>query len=286
MIDITQASKISMRALGTKLEACGKPEVRLCKEAIMADINKLDTIKEARDNETTSRNVDSTKKYLKMLLKHTDKPIELKWTTSTKNAVSIPLALRSVPLFNIEASDYVMLEQDSEIVYVDYSRVLELITYEASYRDVYCLTLDDVEQKMYDKDISSSGLTSVELLDDIIPSDILLEASKYKVEDSRYLAFGADRLFDYFQTEVKRRGKYLDYVSWIESSEASMMLLILNDVLTRQSIAKLPCELLTVGKRHLVFKAKKGTDITQIADDAAVRIFGRRFIVKPKITIL
>lgn len=265
---------------------CTNVEIDL--EQVLHDRTRLE--KELRQ-EKSSLNKENLRKAIKWLSLIHDKAskehglLEYCWSYAEgKGLRSYPIEVRDIEEYGIHFIDYIKADiQKNKIMRIDYTTLANLIAFEMMHRDLG-YSAKDIELILKDIGIISINNPSVllkEIHKEHINSYMLSKITK--ANSSPYILLGYRKMTDYFNIGEYSINSYKDAV---ESSCKHAILLILErtlEKLIKEGIEYSICAV-TNTEIELIFNVKKDVDIS-IAESAVLRIFGRRFEVRPKIQI-
>lgn len=281
MIYIKQTDKVDKKVLGAYLEKLGKTKYNLDCESIGDDIKKL---KDRRVGLKGNKliNIDRVIKYLELLLKEAKKgEFSSMWVLNGNKVESIPIEIRDVKMFGINVNDYIRVG-DKRIITIDYSSVLDLMTFEISYRD-FGYTMDEVEDKL--KGLSSLAVYPMSKIEELLDKNEYEVGLSLMVEDTPYISVdisgnNKNDMYDYFGNLVDE-SKY--YTNMLKSSRDIIMSIILTNILGRILEAGKGVEILGVFESGISLRVD--SDISKLIDTVVIRVFGRKFEVEPKVEI-
>lgn len=279
MISIQQNSKLDRVRLSNNLDKYGVTEYKFSEQSIQDDIDKLTRAEDA-SKRIKAENIRRTKKYLTHVLNKAYKgKVKVNWTLSGNEITSIPIEIRKIKMFGIQATDYITLENEA-VLSIDYSRLIDMLAFEIAYRD-FGFTGEDIENKL--SDISIVGVYSSDILFD----RGLIEENTYDVtlgmmiDDTPYMSVDKATKFDYFGNAVET-DKF--YRGIIESTREIAMSIIVQDMLSKVSKQNIRVEIAAVYEDSVYLILPDGKDESTaqlLAEPVVARVFGRRFEVQP-----
>lgn len=290
MVEISQTVSLDIHKISNIIGKFSRAEYEFSGDAIRDDIAKLEKIASKYKAKNTLINAANTTKYLERLLKKSNKRVRLVWGFDEKKRQvrSVPIEMLSIPMFDINTYDYIVLDKSKKLVNIDYQELLNLMVFEASYRDLMDydkhVSLQEVDDKLHDAGINVIGVYDTDRLNGIIPDNIYRDAKVCRIEDSRYVSLDKSIMYDYFNNEVEiKTGRKLYYADWIQSSGNTAMALILKSILSTASACKVDIQIAGVSDTTLSFVVNRSFDMNKIIEDVRVMIFGRKFRVKPRV---
>lgn len=288
MVDISQTVELDKSKVTNALAKFARASYTFSKSAIQDDIDKLDKLKSRYKGKVAQKNIASSRKYLEWLLKKSNRTINLMWVfdRDTRKIESLPIEMVSLPMFDMNTYDYIILDKDKKLVSIDYKELLSLMVFEASYRDLGgeddTISLEEMDNRLYEAGINIADINSTDKLDGIIPSTIYKDALVCMIEDSRYV--NKEVMIDYFNNEIDMpRNKKLYYRDWVQSSGYTSMAICLKDILSKASNSRVDLQIAGVTDTTISLVVDRDLDVSKLVDDVKVMIFGRKFRVVPKV---
>ena len=264
----------------------GEISISLNEDTIKDDIEKYKEqyvkIKEkGRASKNHLENIEKIIKYLQGLLSKSQKDnLSIKWVVDKNIVKSYPIEIKSIPEYKLQATDYININQDEEIVYMDYTELADIIAFELMYRDLG-ETRETLENKLENIGIisvyDSNELTKYFEESPYALSKLLrIGKSPYKNTDNELLSYFGDKAF--------KTGRYLEPVRY---SCMYAMTLIVEDILKSSIESSIKIRLCGICDTGIyIIKSKEDKAIMNILqDNVCIRALGRKFEVKPKIAI-
>ena len=190
------------------------------------------------------------------------------------------IELRHIPEYNIEMTDYISVDS-GHLVRIDFKNVFEIIAVEMMYRDLG-ETMETMEEKLDDLGITGIYPAS-ELLKHFDESALLL-SKQFKIGDSPYAARNLSDNIEYFGTQRFKTKYYRDIVGY---SVKHALTIIAKSILSKLQASNIDYKLCSLNDNGVYFITNyANTDLDIILGDSVnIRAFGRRFEVKPKVTV-
>jgi hypothetical protein len=213
----------------------------------------------------------------------------LKWKLEHWKLISDPIELYSFDPYNIRLTDYITLD-DNKLIKIDYKDAFELIAFEMMHRDMGFDTWD-IDDKL--SDIGIASIANAKVVLDIMDDSALYCSKIYKIGDSQYATKDGEMSWDYFGTAYDKdetaftSGRYLECVNRSIDMVICLITRSLIENFTSNSVKFDICALNEDGIYFLVDDTKVNINniISNTVESVIVRVFGRKFEVKPKITI-
>jgi len=281
MIILKQDTRLDRQKLESLLNKYGHVEYTFNSQLIQDDIDKIDSwIAEAK----TSLRLENLKKikcYLNGLLKKSYKKVEVSWVLMNNAIVSLPVEIRKLRLFNIQATDYMVSTNDS-IIALDYIEVLNIIATELAYRDLD-FTNEFIENEL--KDIGLITIYDSKVLQNIIDDRAYDKVMVMRIGDTAYMAPNRKEIYTYFGDSLEYDGAYRKVLT--ESCNTAISIIVMN-LLSKINSMGADVKVYAVFEDSVYFSVPDGrnADIEQVlTTPIVVRAFGRKFEVKPKVQI-
>ena len=258
------------------------------RDIVQKDLDRLNLIAKSPKNKFDKANIKALIKYLTKLLGSLDEKnyLELCWCDDKDMLLSTyPLNLIKEPTYGINSSDYISVGDTESLLEIDTTDIADLIAFEFMYRDLG-ETHDTVEELL--KKCGIIGFEKATMLTNIFKQngDRMFELSKtLGVEDSPYYNQEEKFMRDYFNS---RKFKEISYRDSVNYSARYANLVIADDIVKRLSKLDINCELVMLGATGLTMIIPKriGLDIKRdLIDSISIRIFGRRFVVEPTVSV-
>lgn len=250
-------------------------------DSVKLDIDVMETKLLEPMSRIDKRNIKEVKGYIEKILSKTENNVlELAWSLEGSILKSYPVELMHIPEYNIEMTDYISITEGS-LVRVDYRDVLQIIAIEMMYRD-----LGEDSESMEDK-LDHIGITGIYPASELLKhfEDDAINLSKiFKVGDSPYRTQDRRIIFEYFGKKEFDGKVYRDCVGYSIKHALSIITLAIMERLTANNIQ---FQLCSVSDSGVYFVTENdGIEIAEILNESAVvRAFGRRFEVKPEVTV-
>lgn len=288
MIELTQYKLNSTDLCGafTKL---GEISVTMNKDIIKKDIDRLKAEMAATKNKYNKLNLEALVTYLTKLHKNIDSEsnFELCWNISKKDDLpyTYPVQLVNEPLYKINTSNYMEVGEKEKVVEIDLTDLADIIAFEFMYRDLN-ETHDTIEELL--KDCGIIGYQKSNLLTDFFKEngDHMYELSKTMlIEDSPYKSHETHMIKDYFYSKEFKSKSYRDVVDY---SCRYASTIIANSILKNSTHHGIDVKLIMTNATTITFIANIDDEFNiyeSLLGEISVRVFGRRFMIEPKISV-
>lgn len=238
-------------------------------------------------NKSDKSNIKGIITYLtKLRSKITNGVYQFTWMFEEFRTRAYPFDLRQFEEYKVNAVDYIELDSRS-LIKADYSEVFEIIAFEMMYRDLG-LTMKEMEDNLAHIGIATV-VDSIELTK-FIEEPALKLSQVLRIGDCPYASQDGSLAWDYFGLKATcsnnafTSGKYKDCVGLSINIAISLInKSILENLIDRSDGVDI-CALNSNGFYYRI-KGIDELDIKSIFEPVIVRAFGRKFEVKPKITI-
>lgn len=286
MITIQQ-SGYSMTGLGDLVSRFSKSRLILDKTAIDDDISRIrDKIKTTGISKSHKNNLEQIQKYLENLSKTVDSEggIELTWKYTKGRLSCSPISLLNCRPYKINAVDYINVGCQT-LFQIDYKDVYELIAFEMMYRDIG-ETHESMEERL--KNIGILTVSPSRIITDIFDGESPVEMSRYmKISDSPYATDNGRLSWDYFYSAGGEQTAFqsMTYKECTDKTFEIITLILTKSILgnfIKCGIQAQVCAIDTDGF-YIISTPDSREAIEKNLDSVVVRIFGRKFEVKPKI---
>lgn len=284
MIDLIQ-HKVAQSELSSSFNKLNEVSLSVNKELIQKDLSRLRKELEETQNKYNKANLKGLITYLEKLVRSINEEckLELCWVTSSNKEdlpYTYPIKFINEPLYNINTCNYIELESGEHVVEIDMIDLADLIAFEFMYKDLG-EDHNSIEELL--KDCGIIGYEKSDLLIDRFRenNDKMYELSKsMMIDDSPYKSVENKTIVDYFNSKTFKTKSYKDVVDY---SCRYANTVITNNIIKNYLHKDCNIKLLTVNARTITFitDSKNEVDI----DEIAIRIFGRRFIIEPKISV-
>lgn len=289
MIELIQ-HKTSSNELITPFTKLNEISINMNKDLIKKDINRLKEEVKTTKNKYNKHNLDYLIEYLNKLLKYinSESIFELCWDANKNGELpfTYPVQLINEPIYNINTSNYIEVGSNEKIIDIGLINLADIIAFEFMYKDLG-EDHDSIEKLLHNCGIV--GFEKADILLDLFKQndDKMYELSKTMlIEDSPYKSFETNRIIDYFHTKEFKAKAYREV---IEYSCRYASTVIASSIIKNTIQNNIDMKLLMVSATNiiLVINTSNEIDVTKdLLDEIAVRVFGRRFIVEPIISIL
>ena len=279
MIQIQQDMP-NLNGLESIINKNGEVQIAIDIDSVRLDIENMEEKIKTAFSKTDKKNMTAIKKYLEKMLSRTkDGVLEILWSTEEDVLKTYPIDITHIIEASIEMTDYIS-EENGHLVRVDYRDVLEIIAIEMMYRDLG-ETFNGMEEKL--SDIGITGIYPSSKLLKHFDCDAIALSKLFKIEDSAYYVKNANVVYEYFG---KKEFKTTRYKEPVEYSVKHALAILTQAILSRLGASNIPYKLCSVSDSGIYFITNSDVDIDKILNESAVvRAFGRRFEVKPKVTI-
>lgn len=282
MINIQQDTQ-DIVSIDSLLNKNGDILITIDTDTLQSDLDKLNDKLKNPMSKIDKANIESTITYLQTLIRKTRNNIlKLNWSTDDGILKSRPVELLHIPEYNIEMSDYISIS-GSKLVRVDYKNVFEIISIEMMNRDLG-ETMESMEEKL--KDLGITGIYPDTELLKYFEDNIYNLSKQFKVGESPYASRDRRNNIDYFNKK-KFEGKY--YRDMVEYSIRYALTIIAKSLLFKLGGNNIDFKLCSLSDSGIYFMTTasedSGLDTLINEESVVVRAFGRKFLVKPKITI-
>jgi len=281
---IRQDYKIDSRNINKLLSRYGKVQVGLNPQAITDDIERLKIKADNSKNKIYVKNCWRLVDYLKKLnrVATQNDTINLEFKYNGKFIVSDPIEVRKLDGFNVQTTDYFDL-MGKYVMTLDYSNLINGLALELGYYDLGYST-DEIEEKL--ADIGIVATYDSKDLGDLLEDSLYRTLYGLRIEDSSYLAPDGKSVYDYYGEKVTDR---ISYIGMLDSTARKTMAIITADVLTEALNNKYNVELAGVYEDSLVLLIPSECNTEEVSSKLGqpevARLFGRKFLFEPAITI-
>lgn len=249
-------------------------------DEIEKDINIL--MEKEPISRVDKKNINSVIAYLDNLIKRADgNNILLTWIMEDGLLKSYPVEFIHIPEYNIEMTDYIHIN-NGYLVRVDYKNVYNIIALDMIYRDLG-ESMESMETKL-----DNLGITGIYPDNELLKyfDENIYELSKQlKISDSPYASKDKKNNIEYFGRK-RFDGKY--YRDMVEYSIKHALTIITKSILFKLSGFNIDFKLFSISDSGVYFittyEDKKLVEST-VSESIVVRAFGRKFEVKPRITM-
>jgi len=289
MIKLIQ-HKVGSNELTSQFTKLNELKLIINKELIEKDMKRLDKELKVTRNKYNKHNIECLIVYLQKLLKNINDEsiLELCWSISKKDDLpfTYPLQLINEPLYSINMANYIEVDSNEKIIELDLTELCDIIAFEFMYKDLG-ETHDSIEELLHNCGIM--GFEKADILLNFFNSngDKIYELSKTMlIDDSPYKSPETKKIIDYFHTKEFKAKAYREVIEYScrYASTIIMNSIIKNALQNGIGIKALMCNATTIA---LIANISNEVDINkQLLEEITIRVFGRRFTVEPKISIL
>lgn len=278
MIIISQDSKIDRAKLNGLLDKYGSTMYTFNTQSVNDDIRKLEKLATSVTSKIAQENIKRTLKYLNVIAKKAQQgPLQILWTLRGNEIMSLPIEMRQIKMFEIQATDYISLENEA-VLSLDYTEVIDALAFEIAYRD-FGVSIEDIENKL--SEVSIVGLYGADILRDVVEEKAYEHTLGMMIDDTPYMLADKSGMLDYFGNCIET-DKF--YRGVIENTRSIAMSIIMQEVLSKASKAGIKMKIAGVFETsvYLILPDGKNEDTAKILSDSVVlRTFGRKFEIQP-----
>lgn len=284
MIIIKQNSH-DISGLNNIVQKNNSTEIKLNTSLIEDDIYRLS--KMHPNNDSDKKNIEGIIKYLKKLKSkiNSDEEYSMIWALDNWKIKAYPIPIVNYPNYGIKASDYIEVGKN-KVIRLNYIEVFQLIAFEMMYRELGYST-EDIEKKL--KDVGISVISGAEIVKEFIDEDAINFSQVCKISSSPYASEDGSLAWDYFFTAMdeSRAFEKKRYKEPVERSIDVAIDIIAKQIMDNFILNKVKFQICSMSADGLYFLIDDidNDKIYEIAEPVIVRIFGRKFEVKPKIEI-
>jgi len=290
MIELTQRNSLNDFENGNKLDVNDIISIHFSKDIINKDIDRLTQMKENYKNGNDKTNIKILIEYLKNILKKLDdnNSMEICWTEDSNGIVkTYPVSILKEKAYGINSCNYIELDDKQKLVEIDMTELADIIAFEFMYKDM-CETHDSIEDLL--KDCGIIGYEKSDILTNFFKEngDDVFELSRsYLIGETPYSSYEDETVIDYFHTKKFKSKKYKEVV---EYSCKYANFIIMNRFIKNATTAKLDIKPIMLTPTCIAFLLNNVDDnidvYKSIVEDVSIRAFGRKFIVKPNVSVV
>lgn len=256
----------------------------MVKKRIQEFKNRLSQTKQKKNK----INLKQLIKYLENILeqtKDTDK-LEYRWVVNpdTNMIEQTPIKFIYEPLYNLNTCNFIKLGTSQKLIELDTKNLADIISFSYIYKDLG-ESHQTVEKLLYNLGIISIEDSNI-LLDYFkkLQDDMYELSKEMLVGDTPYKSLETKKISDYFYSAEFRTQSYNKVVDY---SATYANTVIANSIMRQLIRNRKNINIVMITPINITFIADARIDITtESLDDIIIRVFGRRFLVKPKINIL
>jgi len=289
MIELTQRNSLNDFENGNKFDTSDVISIHVSKDMITKDINKLTSMKENIKSSKDKTNIDTLIKYLKNIINKLsdDNSIDICWVEDDKEIVrTYPISIINEKAYGIDSCNFMELDDKQKLVEIDTTELADIIAFEFMYRDL-CETHDSIEDLL--KECGIIGYEDSSILTNFFKEngDNIFELSKVMmVGETPYYSFDDQKIIDYFHTKKFDSKKYKDVVAY---SCKYANFIIINRMIKNANTLKIGIKPIMLTPTCIAFMLNNVDDNIDIhkgiIEDISIRAFGRKFIVKPNVSV-
>jgi hypothetical protein len=279
MIQIQQDTQ-GLNGIETLISKMGEVSINIDIDSLKSDIDAMELKLSKPFSSKDKKNIKAIRERLLKILSRTEEnTLEIIWTVDNELIRAYPFDLVHIPEYNIEMTDYISVG-DEHLVRVSYRDVLEIIALDMMYRELG-ETLQSMEEKL-----SNIGITvinpSIELTKHF--EDNALNLSKIlRISDSSYCSADGREIYDYFGQKTFKCDYYRDVVGY---SVKRALTIITSSIIRVLNSHGIKYKLCSISESGIYFITDSDEELDKIiSESAVVRAFGRKFEVKPKVTV-
>lgn len=279
MIQIQQDTQ-GLNGIETVIGKMGEVSINIDIDSLKSDIDAMELKLTKPFSSKDKKNIKAIRERLNKILNRTeDGTLEIIWNVDNGTLKAYPFDLVHIPEYNIEMTDYVSVG-DEHLVRVSYRDVLEIIALDMVYRELG-ETLVSMEEKLEDIGITVIH-PSCELTKHF--DENALNLSKVlRISNSSYCSADGREIYDYFGQKAFKSDFYRDVVGY---SVKRALTIITSSILKVLNSHGIKYKLCSISESGIYFITDTEVEIDKIINESAVvRAFGRKFEVKPKVTV-
>ena len=282
MIEMIQYKPSSTELCGS-INKLNEMSITMNKELILKDIDRLSNEIKTTNNKKNKENLKALVAYLKKILNNMqeDSTFELCWVTDTSIPYTYPLELIHEPLYGVNTRNYIEIESGEHLIEIDLKDLADLIAFEFMFKDLG-ETHESIEELL--KDCGIISFEKATLLTDTFKNngDDIFELSKTMlIEDCPYLSFEDKTISDYFHSKKFKGESYREVISY---SCRYANTIIANSIVKNYLHKNQEIKLLAIDPTSITLVIAGDSEVN--IDEISIRIFGRQFLIEPKVTIL
>lgn len=260
-----------------------EPSIHIDTKAVEDDLASIEEKLARPISKYDKKNLEAVKELLERFIGMLDSSnAGLSWELDGSVLRAKPIELLSLPEYSIEMTDYIS-SRNGKVVRIDYSKVLEVIAVELMYKD-----LGETTASMEEK-LSGLGVAGVypayELLKHFDGDNLLHLSRVLKVGRSGYSTLNGRETYEYFG---QRKFTGREYRNCTEYSYKHALTIIVQKIITDFISKNIDFKLAGLNESGIYFITEEKDNqklIDILCESVGVKALGRRFEVKPKITI-
>lgn len=268
---INQSTRVDLERLRNKIRGCsvkvGLNTVEI--EGCLRECIKAHKI--VKDKGRYKEVID----YLESLLSHVSHKkqgtvINLKWSLVNGGIVSSPIQTREFKNPQISFSNFIELRSDASLVCIDLTPVLDIISFELSYRD-WGYSFKDIER--YLRDVDGFKIHSISKLQPLLQTSLTYTDTKImRIGDSAYYNGEVREGYSYFGSVIDCGAGY--YRELLNRTRKEFTIIYLNQLLSNLKGVKLA----SLTETEVCLIVNRG--IERIERELDIRVFGRYFRIE------
>lgn len=283
---ITIKQDVKLGDLNNLLIKNGDTVLNLNSQAIEDDIQKYTERYEKCKGSSAigkihTKNLKNIIDYLNKLKKKADKgDVNVSWGVHDRVIKSFPIEIKTIPEYKLYSTDYINIE-DEKLVYVDYTKLADIIAFEIMCRDLG-ETHESMEEKL--KDIGIVAIYDSEKLTKYFKDSPYKLSKIFKIGKSPYEITGTNSIIDYFGNKKFDGDRYLDVVRY---SCRCAIALIVEDTLRRCIDRNIKVKIAGITDTGIYYLTKHDDAHIKslLKNNVYIRAFGRKFEVVPDIQV-
>ncbi len=290
MIELYQR-KVSDSELSSALTRLDEFEITIDKDIVNKDKKMLQEFIKKSHNDINTRNIRTLDKYLDKLLKscnNEESKLEICWTTSKDNKLpyTYPVSIVNYPTYSINSCNYISLGENDKLIEINLLPLCNLIAFELMYKD-FGETHESIEELLKDYNLIAIHDSSVfnDLLKDCSPEMSIYDMAQHmRIEDCAYKTFETGEVNDYFYSTRFKTNRYSEVVNYSCHYAA---ILIANSIIKGYLRAVKDYKMLMISDTSIAFvvTTDKDINVNDVVEPISVRLFGRKFLVRPEVNV-